>query len=411
MTPAIQRLMAARTALVLQEPFFGTLALHLQIREGGAKTASVDGETLAVNPEWVAALSHEQATSLIAQAVMHCAMGHPWRRDGREPKRWNQACHLAIADVLSEAGFALPPDAPVPTADQHGKSAEWIYDRLPEPDPDPDEGDGAGSGSGSGGCGSSDQSGDGDGQDQGQDQGGEAGAGDHAPGSACGVDDADAAAGAGDGDGDDAAPVTEADWQQAVRQAVVAAKNRGSLPACIERFAGQAVEPRVDWRSVLRRFAQTAAKNDYSWRRPSTRYLAASLYLPSLHNEEAGPIAVCIDTSGSIDEVMLDQFRSEVQVILEDIRPAALAVIYCDAEVGRIDVFRPGDTIEFRPVGGGGTAFGPALRAAEQLDEPPVCIVYLTDLDGSCHHRPEIPVLWVSTTERQGPFGETVRVS
>jgi predicted metal-dependent peptidase len=395
MTPAMQRLMAARTALVLQEPFFGTLALHLQIREGGAKTASVDGATLAVNPDWVAALSHEQATSLIAQAVMHCAMGHPWRRGGRERKQWNQACHLAIADVLSEAGFRLPPDAPVPTADQHGKSAEWIYDRLPEPDPDPDEGDGSGSGSGS-----SDQS-----------QGGEASAGDHAPGSACGVDDADAAAGAGDGDDDADAPVREADWQQAVRQAVVAAKNRGSLPACIERFAGQALEPRVDWRSVVRRFAQTAARNDYSWRRPSTRYLAAGLYLPSLHNEEAGPIAVCIDTSGSVDEVMQGQFRGEVQAVLEEVRPAALYVIYSDAQVWRIDIFRPGDTIEFRPVGGGGTAFGPALRAAEQLDETPVCIIYLTDLDGSCDHRPEIPVLWVSTTERQGPFGETVRVS
>jgi predicted metal-dependent peptidase len=394
MTPVTKRLMTARTALVLQEPFFGTLALHLRIREGRTKTASVDGSTLTVNPEWVAGLSHEQATSLIAQAVLHCAMGHPWRRDGRDLKRWNQACHIAISDVLSEAGFVLPNDAPRPTSEQHGKSAEWIYDRLPETQEN-ENGKSDDNGSGQ-------QPGNSGGQPDHSDSQEDAGD-DTAPGSACAVSDAPQES--------DHTETTEAEWQQIVQQAATAAKGRGSLPSGLERFAIQVAQPRVDWRSVLRRFAQQITRNDYSFRRPNTRYLARGLYLPALHNEEAGPLAACVDTSASIDDVLLDQSRIELQVILDDIRPSALYIIYCDADVQRIDVFRPGDTLEFRPIGGGGTDFAPALRACEQLDDPPVCAVYLTDLDGPCDYHPEFPVLWISTTDREGPFGETVRIS
>ena len=376
----------ARTALVLDQPFFGSLALRLRIVEDtGCPTAWTDGRSLGYNPAFMNALSDAEVLFVIAHEVMHCACGHPWRRDSRSPKRWNFACDYAINPVLIASGFKMP-KLGLLDKDFEGKSAEWIYNRLPEMSQDKQKKPGSGE--------SGDPDDDGD---PGDDLMPGAGGGDvrDAPSSST--------------DADENATETEADWQQAVQQAAEAAKMRGKLPAHLERFTKAATAPRVDWRSVLRRFVQQAAKADYSWRRPNTRYLAHGLYLPALHSEAMGPIAVAVDTSGSIDKVTLDQFAAEINAIADDMRPERVSVIYCDAAVGRIDTFEREEPIVLNPVGGGGTDFRPALNAAELLEGPPCCLVYLTDLYGT--HRPEppsMPMLWACTTNQTAPYGEVV---
>jgi predicted metal-dependent peptidase len=135
------------------------------------------------------------------------------------------------------------------------------------------------------------------------------------------------------------------------------------------------------------------------------------MYLPAMRSEAMGPIAVAIDTSGSIDQVTLNQFAAELQSIVDETKPARVHVIYCDAKVQRIDTFEQDDVIEMHPKGGGGTAFAPAIDAAEQFDEPPVALVYLTDLMGSFRTEPpSMPVLWTVTGSgfSAPPYGEVV---
>jgi predicted metal-dependent peptidase len=87
---AESKMSAARVSLVLENPFFGSLALSLKMQaDSTCKTAYVNGRELGYNPAWVENLSHDQVTALVAHGVMHCAMGHPWRRDGRNSKGWN----------------------------------------------------------------------------------------------------------------------------------------------------------------------------------------------------------------------------------------------------------------------------------------------------------------------------------
>lgn len=390
-TNARQRLQAARTDLVLDQPFFGALALRLAVVEDPTcPTAWTDGTSLGYNPTFVESLSQQELIGVVAHEVLHCANGHPWRRDGREPFRFNVAADYAINYVLEDAGFTLP-KCRLRDARFDGKSAEWIYNRLPAEQQQKKRGRGGKDGGKDGGKGGGKGDGSGDPSADGVPSGG-----------GCDVRDAPAS-GATDGP-------TESDWQQAVQQAAVAAKARGNLPASLERFAKSVAQPRVDWRSVLRRFLQQSARADYAWARPNPRYLARGLYLPSLRSETMGPVAVAVDTSGSIDQVTLDQFFAEINAVAAELRPSSVTVIYCDARVGRIDRFESDDQIVPHPVGGGGTAFAPALDAAERLDETPVCLIYLTDLDGS--HRalaPEMPILWATT--RDGgtvPYGEVV---
>ena len=64
--------------------------------------------------------------------------------------------------------------------------------------------------------------------------------------------------------------------------------------------------------------------------------------------------------------------------------------------------------------GGGGTAFTPVFEwVAENLDEEPACLIYLTDLESyDTPDDPGYPVLWaaVETSRKDGPFGRTVKI-
>lgn len=361
---ATERMRAARTELVLGQPFFGVLALSVELVASEAiPTLATGGTRILYNPAFVESLSHDEVVGVMAHEVLHCANGHPWRRDTREPLRWNIACDLAINPLVLSAGLRLPKGVLRGTSEMAGKSAEWIYDRLPQ---------------------------------------------------GLGGDAATAIPGAGGCDVQDGAlngsEVAQAEWAQRVRQAAASAQAYGRLPAGCERFIDQVTRPKIDWRAALRRFVQVSTCEDYTWSRPNRRYLARGVFLPALHSERIGPVAVVIDTSGSIDRVTLNQFNAELTAIVEDVRPIRTHVIYCDAAVHGIDTYESDDPIQLKLQGGGGTAFGPALDAAEALEDPPCCVVYLTDLCGE--HRaqaPVMPLLWVSTEPNAtAPYGEVV---
>lgn len=422
----------ARTTLVLDQPFWGALSLRLKmVEDPSCDTAWTDGIHLGFNPTWFSSLTPAQRIGLLAHEVMHCAGGHMWRRDGRDPKDWNIAADYAINIELVECGFELPPDGYIDKA-YKGKSAEWIYSRVREEkksQPKPQQG----------------QSGQGQGQ-QGQQGQARQGGSQAAQAPAPGQKGQKGQSGQPSGQQDDAAKgqpasgqptsghgsqpavdpsldvrdapadaaeqgATEADWQQAVQEAAVSAHARGKLPANLQRLVKNVTKPKVDWKATLHRFVQQAARTDYSWRRPNTRFMSMGLYIPSLYSEEVGPIAVTIDTSGSVDGVMLDQFVSELKGIVAEVKPARVYVLYADARVKRMDTFERDDEIVIKPAGGGGTDFRPAIDACEKMDDmPPVCMVYITDLYGTFPtSAPNLPILWATPpTSMEPPFGEHI---
>ncbi len=361
--------MSARTALLLDQPFFGVLALQLVLVERtDIPTMATDGVHLFFSPSFLDTLSRDETIAVICHEVLHCAAGHCWRKDGRDHQQWNIACDYAINPIVADASMKLPAGALL-DAQWQGKSAEYVYARLPQ---QPPQAKGQGQGNGNG-CGE--------------------------------VLDAPAT----DEDGN-AAP-TAADWQQIAAQAVQAAKVRGKLPASLARTFGTLVQPIVDWRSLLRRFVTETTTSDYSWSQPNRRYLHVPLYLPQLHAHACGPIAIAIDTSGSIDDTLLRQFASEVNAIAQDLQPARVDLLWCDARLHRVDTFERGEAVTFKPIGGGGTDFSPVFDYYDDNpDMAPACLVYLTDLQGSFpSDAPTYPVLWACTYAAGiAPFGEVV---
>ena len=124
------------TALLRDQPFFGSLALRLPIRADETReTLASDGKDIRYAPQWVADTDADHIRTALARVVLACALKHHTRRGGRDPERWQRASQLVTHGLLRDAGFVLPPEAEA----WDGISAEQAYDRLPEPSTDAED--------------------------------------------------------------------------------------------------------------------------------------------------------------------------------------------------------------------------------------------------------------------------------
>ena len=130
-TLAAQRCITrARAALVMEHPFFGSLALRLRYKaDSSCADMWTDGKTLGYNPAFSTALSQKTLVGAMAHEVLHLAFGHHLRRKGRDAKLWNRACDLAINHILVESGFTLPQGFAHNPA-YAGMNADEIFDAL-----------------------------------------------------------------------------------------------------------------------------------------------------------------------------------------------------------------------------------------------------------------------------------------
>jgi predicted metal-dependent peptidase len=394
LTTVERRLQKARTALLLDHPFFGSLLFRLKGRESRSiKTMATDGISLFYNPYFVDSLNAATLCGVLAHEVLHPGLQHHLRRSGRDPKRWNEACDYAINPILLDAGLRLPEGVLVDDRFRE-MSAEQIYNQL-QTEAEQEPGD----------------------LDDTQETGGHGAASlDAAPG-----DSGEPSAPVTNGGigqvldapvADEETPTAEEqarEWSVAVNQAVTIAKQAGKVPAGIERTLDGAVEAAVDWRELLRRAWSETTPADYSWMRPNRRHIWTELYLPGVVREGVGEVAIAVDCSGSVNSRQLRLFEAEVRSILEGQRPQRVYVLYFDAVVHKVETFEAGHQVSLSPVGGGGTEFGPCFEWLDEHGVRPQTLVFLTDLYGSYpDSEPEYPVLWASTGGRRAPFGQVV---
>jgi predicted metal-dependent peptidase len=372
-------MLRARLDLMLQQPFFGCLALQLELVEadqGFCNTMATDGKRLLYYPDFVLSLQHDELTGVVAHEVHHCCYKHMTRRGHRDPRRWNIAGDFLINDDLKQAGFKLPGppvgmDSP-PGLQGHlydpqfkGMSTEEIYERLPEPKIIKINGCGVGQGDGN----------------EAPDPGRCGGVIDAAPGH-------DKAANA----------EVEQDWDANVKMAVAAAKrqNAGTLPAYLQRLVKELQKPKVNWRDLTRQFIDGVMTRDYSWQRPNQRYVHSGLILPTFIPDALHHLVFFGDVSGSISPQIMKAYVSEIQGALDDGVADQVTALYFDTEIKKLDTYLAGDLIDCDVKGGGGTDFRPMFEWALKEAHDASCIVVLTDMYPCSWELPDpgIPVLW-----------------
>lgn len=341
----------ARISLV-EKPGIGTMAV-------------TDKWQVLWDPAFVNGLTLDERAGVLCHEAWHLARGHSRRRGDRDPKLWNVACDIAINDDASLRD-ALPPSGCFPEkffsmGVRSGMLEEDIYDLLMQQQPQ----DGAGEDGGSGPT-----------NDAGKEVGNEPA--DGACGSGAGGEPAPGEGDEGDPAGDGGHSSMEDEL--VMREVAEAIQTCGSASSGARRWAGAVLTPPViPWQQVLRAAIRramllTRGATDYSYgRRPKVR---SGVILPTLVRPQM-PVAIVLDTSGSISGPMLDACLAEIDGILKAVRLPCV-VLACDSQVHggaqRVTTAR-----DVKPLGGGGTDMGKGIAAAERLRPRHGAIIVVTD--------------------------------
>lgn len=362
--------------------------------------AATDGVHLLLNPETFFKHPLGERVFIVAHEIMHCVWAHcetmhGYQKSGKvafadgstlpfDPQQWNIATDLVINDLLIESQVGT-------------FNSEWLHDRnvatfqdsavdIYRKIYDPNRGGGGKRGNGNGppikGSGFDELL---------------------KPGSGSGKDPTQASQ-----DRDDTK------WKTEVAAGLASAKAQGKLPAGLERIFGDILEPTVSWQDLIRAFfARKVGGGAFDWLKPDRRFIVRDIYTPARSGHGCGTVAVAIDTSGSIGQRELDQFFGELRGIIEEARPERVLVMWCDAEVHKVDeIYDVSDIGGLKPHGGGGTDFRPVFDWLADNNIVPDALVYLTDGMGSFPNRaPQYPVLWGDIMQHvRYPFGDVVHI-
>ena len=210
--------------------------------------------------------------------------------------------------------------------------------------------------------------------------------------------------GDGGGDGEGGGGMDDHDWQdakdmseeekkelereidQAIRQGMMARqKFAGNGEGGLDRELAELLEPKVNWREVLRDFVKSTcnAKDASSWRKVNRRFLSTGTYMPTLIGEKVGHLVIAVDTSGSVGDEELGEFLSEVKGIAEEVNPACVDLLYWGSSVVQHETYGDGEAANIiastRPKGGGGTSPSCISEYLKEKNIKPECVIILTD--------------------------------
>lgn len=397
---AKDKIIKARVSLQKTHPFFSYLALHLApIPTDELPTMAVDKKgNMWYNPEFVQRMSQDEVRGVVCHEIMHVALEHLKGLKGKDATVANVAMDIVINDILIENQLRLPRDGLIPSNHEislnagkvkikeiNKKSWEIVYAELEKKLPKKE-----------GGYGGFDEHKHGDGNDQGK------GGGD-------GKDDPNQQKKGLSG----AVNTEDFNAKQTVNEAYAYAKLQGLAPAGLDRYIEELSYPKMDWKSMLRKFIIREIPFNYNYSRPSKRSIACGIFMPSVVKESL-EIGVAVDTSGSMSPDDLKMCVSEVLGIIKAYDNVKLTVLSCDAEVHTVsEVTCEDDVANLKLEGGGGTDFRPVFTWVEDNKPAMKLLVFFTDGYGSFpDNAPQTKVLWCVSKNGlaldQIPFGEAV---
>ena len=256
-----------------------------------------------------------------------------------------------------------------------------------------------------------------------------------------GGEEGDEPGGGGDEQSDnesDSSGLDEHDWegakempakeQKELTQEIESALRQGGIYAGkvggdMLRSVKSMLEPKVDWREVLRRFVRTSLKDrdSPSWRKAHKNYLWQDIILPSIVGKRMKHLVIAMDTSGSIQGEMLSLFMGELNKVVTTTNPDRVDVLYWDTEVAGHETHKGAAksiVSKTKPKGGGGTDPDcvPAFMLNKKLEKADALVV-LTD--GYMTSDPRkwaglgMPILWciIGSDSFKIPRGQVVCVT
>jgi predicted metal-dependent peptidase len=351
----------------MNAPFFGNLATRLVLVDATdwCPTAATDGKHFYYNRHFTAALTEDECIWLMGHEILHCVYDHmdPMRRGDRIHQLWNVANDYVInlelelaklgrrirkeiievcfdykyQDMMSEDVY----DELYKEADEDGRIQQVSFDMHMEHEEGDDEGSGVG-----------------------QEGNVEDGTKGPVPMSA------------------DEKEKIKQEFKSATMQAAKAAGDAGNLPRGVKRMLDKLVNPQLDWRQLLAMQIQSVIKSDYTFRTPSRKGLDSGFFLPAMDYEQSIDVAIALDMSGSIDDVMSRDFLSEVKGIFDQYTGFKVHLFCFDTEVHnpqQFDDMNMEEFMDYELMGGGGTEFDCCYDYMKEAGIEPKKFIMFTD--------------------------------
>lgn len=121
---------ALKRKMLVKYPFFGSVVANVDYKEDKEiPTAGTDGETIYYNPEFLERLSVEEQTFIFAHEVCHIAFNHILRSNGKDQRLWSIATDGVINQFLKSDGLKMVQGG-VDMAEAIDYDAEQLYEKL-----------------------------------------------------------------------------------------------------------------------------------------------------------------------------------------------------------------------------------------------------------------------------------------
>lgn len=385
LSSAMRRVLMARERIARRTTFFASILFNAKLVESTKhQTIWTDGINVYFNPDYVINNDPFIEGDLL-EVVMHCAMQHIDRRKHRTLERWNEAADLSIRPLVHQF-FRQHPELHQDDGKYPDKAAEEIYELIEEQEPPP--------GGGGGAQGEGDEEGEGGGKKE-------------QPG---GMTEPDPAQ-------QEEAEEAAKQWARATANAVEKATKAGNMPGNIKRLIEQLLPAdKLDWRDLARDMSRDAkSKTSRSWSRLSRRQNGSdgNPPMPGYADDNIYNLIICFDVSGSVDDDMLKDMKSEAAALIDQDLVNQATLIAVDTSPRDVAVVTNSEgVLNWTPHGGGGTDFRSAMALIKEEYGNSVGMIFLTDMETlSFGEEPPFPCVWVNfapSNNRKAPFGRTV---
>ncbi|UYE96924.1 hypothetical protein [Cyanophage S-TIM66] len=375
-----ERFVKSRVKLLKSSPFFGTILLHTEYKiDESIETAATDGTTLLLNEEWMCNQTEEHFSGVLLHEVLHMALNHVDRtNDLDDLMTANIAADIVVNGIIKDNKISLPKEAIYDDdlkhlgvreiysilKDKQSKDENYLKDKYGEEDVNE--------------ClrkekqtGNSDR---------------------------------------------ESKEANKEKWKNIINKAKTIAKMKqaGVKGSGMARVFKELLEPTINWKDALYKYI-TQSRADFEGY--DRRFIHDGMYIDDVGGNKVH-VAAFVDTSGSVDEELLQNFLSELFFAINSTRGTTGYLYYFDTELYPQGNIEDLDGVP-KPVGLGGTSFVPIMKelnkiSSENSHTNTVGIIYTDGFAPMTWEEPETPLLWCISPggikEENIKYGDVVRI-
>ena len=373
-----ERFVKSRVKLLKSSPFFGTILLHTEYKiDESIETAATDGTTLLLNEEWMCNQTEEHFSGVLLHEVLHMALDHVERtNDLDDMMTANIAADIVVNGIIKDNAISLPKEA-IYDDDLKHLSVREIYSILKQKQKEDENY-------------LQDKYGDGEVNECLQKS--------------------------SEQKGTSQREANSEKWKNIINKAKTISKMKqaGVKGSGLARVFKELLEPTINWKDALYKYI-TQSRADFEGY--DRRFIHDSMYIDDVGGNKVH-VAAFVDTSGSVDEELLQNFLSELFFAINSTRGTTGYLYYFDTELYPQGNIEDLDGVP-KPVGLGGTSFVPIMKelnkiSSENSHTNTVGIIYTDGFAPMTWEEPETPLLWCispgGVKEENIKYGDVVRI-